>query len=391
MKDWLIRSFKEVAQFPPKINLDKGVSYSFIPMEAIDGETKYVYPNQEKIWRGSGGAKFQNGDTLFARITPCLQNGKIAQVKNLINGCGFGSTEYFIFRGIEGISDTDFIYYLSTTVGFRQNAIGSMVGASGRQRADASFVSQYQVILPPLPTQIKIAKILSAYDDLIDNNLKRIKLLEEIAQNTYEEWFVRFRFPNNDKTEIDAEIGLPVGWSRKKIGSLLAKVPTTKKIQSKDYQVSGAIPVIDQSRSFIAGYTDDRNALLKVIRPLIVFGDHTRILKFINFDFARGADGTQILLSKELKMPQHLLYGSLMNVDLSDYHYARHFKFLKEIEIVIPSLDVAEAYEATVEKIYSLVKIIGDKNQLLKEARDILLPRLMTGVIDIDTFMKDAV
>ena len=118
-------------------------------------------------------------DTLFARITPCLQNGKIAQAKELINGKGFGSTEFFIFRGIEGVTDTDFVYYLSINSEFTEYAIGSMVGASGRQRADAKFIGEYEFNLPPPKTQRRIADILSAYDDLIENNLKRIKLLEQ--------------------------------------------------------------------------------------------------------------------------------------------------------------------------------------------------------------------
>ena len=76
----------------------------------------------------SGGAKFEEGDTLFARITPCLQNGKIAQAKGLEGKPGFGSTEYFVFRGMENVSDTDFVYYLSKSQWFKGNAENSMVG-----------------------------------------------------------------------------------------------------------------------------------------------------------------------------------------------------------------------------------------------------------------------
>ena len=176
---WEIKQFKDVVQFPPKITFEKGESYSFIPMEDLSSGIKYVSPKIEKVWSGSGGAKFEEGDTLFARITPCLQNGKISQAKNLKNGKGFGSTEYFIFRGIENVSDSDFIYYFSLNEEFKKYAIGSMVGASGRQRADQKFVGEFEINLPPLETQKRIASILSTYDDLIENNLKRIKLLEE--------------------------------------------------------------------------------------------------------------------------------------------------------------------------------------------------------------------
>src|SRR5699024_8230052 len=151
---------------------------------------------------------------------PCLQNGKIAQAKELDGKPGFGSTEYFVFRGIKNKTDTNFIYYLSKSQWFKGNAENSMVGSSGRQRADAGFVRNLKINLPPLKTQRKIASILSAYDDLIENNLKRIKLLEEQAQQTYEEWFVRFKFPGHEEVVFDEETGLPEGWEKKKLSEM---------------------------------------------------------------------------------------------------------------------------------------------------------------------------
>lgn len=202
---WNRRPFIEIAQFPPKIKLEKGKEYSFIPMEDVNGGEKYASPNYERVYTG-GGAKFEEGDTIFARITPCLENGKIAQAKNLKGGKGFGSTEYFVFRGIKDVSDSDFIYYLSKTYFFWQNAVNSMVGASGRQRADAKFLSKVEVPFPPLPAQRKIASILSTYDDLIENNLKRIKLLEELAQITYEEWFTTRTISGKQVQDSNIEI-----------------------------------------------------------------------------------------------------------------------------------------------------------------------------------------
>ena len=148
--NWEIKKFRDVVEFPPKVKLEKKERYSFIPMDEVKTGRKYVGPQFLKEWKGSGGARFEEGDTLFARITPCLQNGKIAQAKELINGKGFGSTEFFIFRGIQGVTDTDFVYYLSINSEFTEYAIGSMVGASGRQRADAKFVGEYEFNLPPL-------------------------------------------------------------------------------------------------------------------------------------------------------------------------------------------------------------------------------------------------
>ena len=384
MNDWELTKFKHKVQFPPKVVLEKGKEYSFIPMENLDSGFKYVSPEQVKIWNGTGGAKFENGDTLFARITPCLQNGKICQVKGLSDGKGFGSTEFFIFRGIDGISDTDFIYYVAQTDEFRKYAIGSMVGASGRQRADATYVGNYELIFPPLPTQKRIASILSAYDDLIENNLKRIKLLEELAQRTYEEWFVKFRV-NGEQLAMDEGTGLPVGWENVKVNILLKKIKSTPKIPSSEIVDEGSIPVIDQSRDFIAGFTNEKNSLVDEGEAIILFGDHTRIIKYINFPFARGADGTQLISSNNKRMPQILFYHSLLNIDLSNYHYARHFKYLKDSEVLLPVEEIAKDYERKCEPFFDQINIFRSQIKLLKQSRDILLPRLINGTINIES------
>jgi type I restriction enzyme S subunit len=229
----------------------------------------------------------------------------------------------------------------------------------------------------------RIASILSAYDDLIENNLKRIKLLEEIAQRTYEEWFVKFRL-NGEHLPIDENTGLPVGWEIIKVNDILGKTPSTLKVPSSQILENGIIPVIDQSRDFIAGFTNDQNACIDNNLPLIVFGDHTRVLKFINFKFARGADGTQLILSNNSRMPQHLFYFTLLNVDLSNYHYARHFKFLKDSDILLPDKISAEKFETVCKEKYDLISNLKLQNQKLKESRDILLPKLMNGTINVN-------
>jgi len=131
---WISSEFGSFVKINPKVLLRKGDIFPFIPMEDLNPNYKFVKAKKEKEFTG-GGVKFENKDTIFARITPCLQNGKIAQAKNLVGGKGFGSTEYFIFRAKQGISDNDFIYYLSQTTWFQQNAINSMVGAFDRKQS----------------------------------------------------------------------------------------------------------------------------------------------------------------------------------------------------------------------------------------------------------------
>ena len=191
------------------------------------------------------------------------------------------------------------------------------------QNLNQGRLSSYVLSIPDYSRQCRIADILSAYDALIENNQKQIKLLEEAAQRLYKEWFIDLRFPGYETARIVD--GVPDGWRLETIGNLIKKVARTEQIKTSDYLHEGKYPVIDQSREFIAGYTDKEDAVIRSDIPAIVFGDHTRIVKYIQFPFAKGADGTQLVISANPNMPQILLYCSIVNIDLSNYHYARHF------------------------------------------------------------------
>ena len=160
---------------------------------------------------------------LFARITPCLENGKMA-IADTEGQNGIGSTELFVFRGIDGVSDTDYVYYLLCMKHIRQLAANSMTGASGRQRADLDFIKRIQWDFPDIEMQKKIASVLSAYDNLIEVNNKRIDFLEQIAENLYKEWFVRFRFPGHETAEF--ENGIPEGWAYRRADEVIDFNPT---------------------------------------------------------------------------------------------------------------------------------------------------------------------
>lgn len=235
--------------------------------------------------------------------------------------------------------------------------------------------------MPPLNTQRYIASILSAYDDLIENNQKQIKLLEEAAQRLYKEWFVDLRFPGWENTKIVD--GVPEGWERATVGSLLRKISRTKQILACDYQIDGTIPIIDQSRDFIAGYTNNTEARIELNEPIIVFGDHTRILKYITFPFAKGADGTQLIISSSDRMPQSLFYFSLIHVDLSNYHYARHFKYLKESVVLVPTRIIAQSFDSIVQSIMSRIQVLRDNSFKAIKVRNQLIPKLMSKETEV--------
>ena len=242
---------------------------------------------------------------------------------------------------------------------------------------NTGLLSGIEISLPTIDAQIRIADVLSTYDDLIENNQKQIKLLEEAAQRLYKEWFVDLRFPGHETTPVVD--GVPEGWKKVEVGTCIAKVARTKQVMTAELLEVGKIPVVDQSRNFIAGYTNDEETVVDLGIPIIVFGDHTRVLKYIQFPFAKGADGTQLIMTNNEKMPQSLLYCSLVNVDLSNYHYARHIKYLKAEEILLPSLDVAHQFDGVVSPLFEQVQMLRDKCKLAAEARDRLLPKLMSG------------
>src|SRR5688572_2939560 len=106
MKEWQKIKFSEFVQINPSVGLSGKETYSYVEMKDLQDGNKFCLPNIER--KPMSGARFQDGDTLFAKITPCLENGKICKVKGLKNGIGFGSTEFFVFRGKENISDSDF-------------------------------------------------------------------------------------------------------------------------------------------------------------------------------------------------------------------------------------------------------------------------------------------
>ena len=167
--------------------------------------------------------------------------------------------------------------------------------------------------VPEPVVQTEIAGILSAYDDLIENNRRRIALLAAAARLLYREWFVHFRFPGHEHVKIVD--GIPEGWEAYKLGDLLTKIKRPAKVKKEDYLEEASIPCVDQSQSFIGGYTEDEEAEITSPLPLVVFGDHTRALKFIDFPFACGADGTQLLYPKDDRLSIQYFYFAVGNID----------------------------------------------------------------------------
>lgn len=228
MGEWKTYRLGKIVQFNPTERLVKGSLAKKVPMEYLQPFTRAISDYETAEY--SGGSKFRNGDTLMARITPCLENGKTAYVSILDNGeVGFGSTEYIVFRNIEGVTDSKFVYYFVTSPWFREIAIKSMVGSSGRQRVQQSVLENLEVNLPSLDEQRRIAGILGSLDDKIELNRRINANLEAQAQALFRSWFVDFE-PFRDGPFVDSELGkIPASLKIEHIGNIPHKIESGKR------------------------------------------------------------------------------------------------------------------------------------------------------------------
>ena len=181
----------DIVDFNPSRMLKKGTIAPFIEMASLPTNTKFIKQIDEKPF--SGGSKFKNGDTLFARITPCLENGKTGKVTNLKDEMiGHGSTEFIVMSAKEPEFDEDYIYYFARLPEFREFAQQRMVGTSGRQRVAWQDLADFEFIFPPKEQRKKAAALLNIYDQKIDLNTQINQNLEQIAQALFKSWFVDF-------------------------------------------------------------------------------------------------------------------------------------------------------------------------------------------------------
>lgn len=313
--------------------------------------------------------------------------GIIVGRKGSIGEIYFSKKDYYPIDTSYYINSSDkydirFIYYLLKQLNLK--TLNTDAAVPGLNR---SVAYQQKVLIPILSVQKSIAGILLTYDDLIENDTRRIRILEQMARAIYTEWFVNFRFPGHEKVKMidsGSDFGkIPEGWEIIKVGQLLERIQRKNKIKRGEYAREGEFPVIDQGKDLIGGYTSENESIYQENLPFIIFGDHTRILKYIDFPFACGADGTQLLSSNSERMPMTLFFYALQNIDLSNFHYARHFKFLKEKTVILPDQITASAFDDYVRPCRDLIKVLSDRNINLRKTRDLLLPKLVTGEINI--------
>lgn len=378
MSKWEEKRLEDIIDVNPSVKLKKGESYPFIDINKVSPTRRSVTNEEVKVYDGQSSSKFCNGDTVFSRITPCLENRKIAKVS--INGdVAFGSTEFYVFRAKKKKADERFTYYLTSSDAVVLPAINSMTGASGRQRADKRFIQKLKLNLPDLPTQERIADILSAYDDLIEANNRRIELLEQAAQELYKEWFVRFRFPGHEKAKF--ENGLPEGWTIAKFKDELnyntGKLDSNASSEDGKYSFYTCAKTVYKTNT----YCFDGECVL--------LGGNNATGDFSLFYANEKLDAYQ---RTYIVTPQNSLLSCVyIYFVLKDYllqfktsSIGATTKFitkgmLDKAKIMIPDADILLWYNELSKNMFKQITLLKERNENLAAQRDLLLPRLMSG------------
>lgn len=399
MSKWEEKRLEDIIDVNPPVKLKKGKSYPFIDIDKVSPTRRSVTNEEVKVYDGQSSSKFCDGDTVFSRITPCLENRKIAKVS--INGdAAFGSTEFYVFRAKRKKADARFTYYLTSSDAVVLPAINSMTGASGRQRADKRFIQRLKLNLPDLPTQERIADVLSAYDDLIDANNRRIELLEQTAQELYKEWFVRFRFPGYENAKF--EDGIPEGWKIKRINEFCYVTDGT---HDTPKPVDIGVPLVT-GRCISSGFVDfdatynisetDHEGIKKrsgLKSGDILFSNIGTVGNCCIVDYNREFSVKNVIIFKPKTMRDTAyLYYWMTSSTMQEIFGAQTngasqqfvgLTFMRRYKLLAPKDDILEAFVDKVLPIVEQKRLLHQKNLNLAAQRDMLLQRLMSGKLEV--------
>lgn len=408
MSKWEEKRLEDIIDVNPPVKLKKGESYPFIDIDKVSPTRRSVTNEEVKVYDGQSGSKFCDGDTVFSRITPCLENRKIAKVA-IEGDAAFGSTEFYVFRAKKKKADARFTYYLTSSDAVVLPAINSMTGASGRQRADKRFIQRLKLNLPDLPTQERIADILSAYDDLIEVNNRRVELLEQTAQELYKEWFVRFRFPGYENAKF--EDGIPEGWSYVRFGKAIDIIDGDRGVnypKQEEFYPEGDCLFLNTGNVTTKGFdfsscayiTKEKDAILRkgkvqhgdvLLTTRGTVGNVAFYNETMTFSEMRINSGMVILRNLGVVFPEYI-YTSLRHEYLQKLMtmYASGsaqpqlpIKDMKRMKIIKPDTKTMERFTEMSADIYNQISLLIMKNQTLAKQRDMLLPRLMSGKLEV--------
>ena len=389
MEEWKKYKMSDFIDFNPTVSLKKGTVARKITMDKLIPHSRDIYDWEYEPY--SGGSKFQNGDTIMARITPCLENGKHAFISLLNDGeTAYGSTEYIVMRGIPGISDNRFVYYLSHFPDFKNAAVKSMVGSSGRQRAQVDVLKNLEFYLPGLKEQRKIADTLSTLDDKIALNNRINHNLEEQAQALYRSWFVDFE-PFKDGRFVESELGfIPEGW---RVGSIydICEIyygaPFNSTLFNTEKKGLPLIRIRDLAKQEAGVFTEERHIKGQLTHKgdvlvgmdgefsIYIWGGvdswiNQRISRFTPKPGISHYFLTETLRPQLKAVESSEVATTVIHIGKNDYD-----KFLA----IIPPQRVMDSFYHVSEPLFLQYVENLSSNHSLSESRDILLPRLMSG------------
>ena len=421
--EWQTLSLDQALDINPKVQLERGKIYPFVDMQAIDISVRDVYQSEVRVFQGNG-SRFQDGDTLVARITPCLENGKIARYRSCDNiKVGHGSTEFIVVRGRENVTDNLFAYYLIRSDNVRRYLVSQMTGSSGRQRVPVSAFAEIKAEIPPLLEQKAIAEIMNTFDNKIELNRQMCKTLEETAQAIFKSWFVDFdpvhakasgKQPEGMKQEIaalfpdsfeDSDYGRkPKSWttgSLDQIGTFLNGLALQKYLPSADNWLPAI--KIAQLRTNDVKNADQVSADISeeyIVQDGDILFSWSGSLECVIWTGGKGALNQHLFRVTSDEYPKWFIYFWIHH-HLPEFrhiaagkattmgHIQRHH--LKDAKVVIPSPDILDRAHRTINPMFESIIIRSLESKRLEYLRDLLLPQLISGklqVSDAETIVK---
>lgn len=377
--EWRTIRAADFIDFNPRLSLKKGDIATKVAMDKLKPFTKKI-PETEKA-EFNGGAKFCNGDTVMARITPCLENGKTAYVDMLDDGeIGFGSTEFIVMRAKTGISDPQFVYYTAINPVFRNVAVKSMVGSSGRQRVQQSVLEELELSVPDLDEQRRIGDFLARIDEKIALNDRINDNLLAQAQTLYKQFF-----------PYGVQDDLPDGWRIGTVGEIIEihdskRIPLSgadrTKMEKKIYPYYGAASLMD----FVDNYIFDGKYLLLGEDGTVVDDAGYPILQYVWGQFwvnnhahiltGRLGYDVESLYMLFKQTPVKSIVTGAVQPKISQAN-------LRSVQVVIPPEHNLREYNDLVEPLFSLFRANEEECKTFTALRDMLLPKLMSGEIDV--------
>ena len=377
MSEWRTIRAADFIDFNPRLNLKKGAITTKVAMDKLKPFTKKI-PETEKA-EFNGGAKFCNGDTVMARITPCLENGKTAYVDMLDDGeIGFGSTEFIVMRAEAGISDPQFVYYTAINPTFRNVAIKSMVGSSGRQRVQQSVLEELELSVPGLDEQRRIGAFLAELDE-------KIALNNKINDNLHQQAATHFKALFVDLTPFDGT--MPPNWTISTLGDATEMGAGGDKPKESSPVKTPLCPYPIYSNGIndygLYGYTNDPKIKVESVtvsaRGTIgyVCLRHTPYVPIVRL--VTLIPDTKVLSAKYL----YLYLRQLHITGTGTTQQQLTVPDFRKTEIIIPDKNTMDSFTETVTPLFEQIWANEDENTKLAEVRDALLPKLMSGEIDV--------